>query len=60
MQPPPPNSILESIDLLTRDESMRFTQAQMSEPNKFIEKLERRVAVLEKIETKKKRSDLTK
>ena len=32
----------------------------MSEPNKFIEKLERRVAVLEKIETKKKRSDLTK
>ena len=39
---------------------MRFTQAQMSEPQKFIEKLERRVAVLEKIDTKKKKSELTK
>ena len=39
---------------------MRFTQAQMSEPAKFINKLERRVAVLEKIEDSKKRLDFTK
>ena len=39
---------------------MRFTQAQMSEPGKFINKLERRVAVLEKIEDSKKRLDFTK
>ena len=39
---------------------MRFTQAQMSEPGKFINKLEKRVAVLEKIEDSKKRLDFTK
>ena len=39
---------------------MRFTQAQISEPGKFINKLERRVAVLEKIDDSKKRLDFTK
>ena len=39
---------------------MRFTQSQISEPAKFINKLERRVAVLEKIDDSKKRLDFTK
>ena len=39
---------------------MRFTQSQISEPAKFINKLERRVAVLEKIDDSKKRQDQTK
>ena len=39
---------------------MRFTQSQLSEPGKFVSKLERRVAVLEKIDDSKKRLDFTK
>ena len=39
---------------------MRFTQSQISEPAKFINKLERRVAVLEKIDDSKKRLDFAK
>ena len=51
------SSLLEQVDLLNKEDSFRFTSAQMAEPNKFIEKLEKRVAVLEKIEKNKKRAD---
>ena len=38
----------------------RFTQAQIAEPSKFIDKLEKRVQVLEQIEKKKRKTDFAK
>lgn len=50
-------TVLEAANLLHRDELTKFTQAQLAEPHKFIDKLEKRVAVLEQMETKKRKSD---
>ena len=49
------SSVLEIADLVSKEESHRFTQSQMNEPDKFIDKLERRVAVLEKMEGSKRK-----
>lgn len=51
---------LEQINLLSKDEALRFTQSQINEPTKFIDKLEKRVAVLEQMDRNKKTKDSVK